>query len=133
MKLIQTTLSLLSMIAFAATISSCATNNAQIDESVAINAGFKTITPKTAEQKALLARLPINQLSPIRHDGKQYYVIPNLAKNQAYVGGPKQLKHYEKLQVGEEINDANLAATPLIDAGWGQWGGWNNIYATGWY
>lgn len=137
MKLIHSAISLLAVAAFAGTISSCATSTAQIDESVAINSGFKTVTPKTAKQKALLATLPTDQLTPITHAGKQYYVIPNLAKTQAYVGGPKQLEKYEDLQVGEAISDAELSEASLVadaaDWGWGDWDNWDGVATPAWY
>ncbi|MGB6221339.1 hypothetical protein, partial [Haloferula sp.] len=128
-------ISLLAVVAIGASLSSCATSNAQIDESVAINAGFKTITPKTAAQTAMLANLPTDQLTPFTHQGKQYYLIPNLAKTEAYVGGPKQLARYESLQVGEAVTDATLSPLALADTGlaWDEWDGWDDWAATGWY
>jgi hypothetical protein len=133
MKFVQSAISLLAVVAIAAFTTNCATSNAQIDESVAINAGFKTITPKTDQQKADLAKLPTDQLTPITQDGKQYYILPNLAKSEAYVGGPKQLQRYEDLQVGEAISDATLSQSTLLGLGWSDWDGWNEWPATNWY
>jgi hypothetical protein len=63
-----------------------------------VASGFKVITPKTAAQKQKLQNLPPGKVTMIQKAGKTYYIFPDPAHNQAYVGGPKQYRHYQELR-----------------------------------
>ena len=115
-------------VAFAslAVIAACASTG-QGTRDMAIAAGFRVITPTTAEQKALLPTLPEGRITQINHDGKVFYVLPDHANNQAYVGGPDQYQAFQQLRIARQISDSNLAAAQMNQMNqmnWGMWGGW---------
>ena len=63
---------------------------------------------------------------------KTYYVFPDAAHNQAYVGGPKQYETYRQLRLKQKLANEKLEAAEMnMDASmnWGGWGGWG----LGWY
>jgi hypothetical protein len=111
----------------------CATQSEiKSKQNLAVAADFKVITPSKPDQKALLAKLPKDKITKVTYHGKTYYVLPDLAHNQAYVGGPKQYQTYQQnnqalkqaaaYQQAETINQQNAG-----DSGnWGGWGGWGN-------
>lgn len=115
-------------------------------ENAAVAADFKVITPSTPEQAALLRKLPADKVTRIIHDGKPYYILPDLKNNQAYVGGPKQYHAYQQLRRTQEANARNPDADPDgPDANqmteseathWGEWSGWGAVGVLGgpgWY
>ncbi len=67
----------------------------------------------------------------VQKSGKTYYVFPDAANNQAYVGGPKQYQAYRQLRLEKKLADEkveaaemNLEASEMDWGGWGGWGGW---------
>jgi hypothetical protein len=56
---------------------------------MAVAAGFKTIKPTKPDQQKTLEKLPSDKFSRITYFGRTYYVLPDKADGQAYVGGPK--------------------------------------------
>ena len=130
MKPIHTILALAAIIAFVG----CATTN-QATENMAVAAGFQLITPKNANQESILQSLPPGKVTPIQHEGKQYYVLPDAPNNQAYVGGPKQYQAYQQLRLAKQMSNENLMAAQMNAqaAAWNSWGGWG-AWGTGyWY
>ncbi len=96
-------------------------------ENLAIAAGFKVITPNTPAQQARLATLPAGKVSQVNHQGRIYYVLPDLANNQAYVGGAKQYQAYQQLRLAKQLSNDNLMAAEMnqdASMNWGAWGGW---------
>ena len=124
-------------LAIAALTGSCATTPANLKskESLALSADFKVITPRKPDQQALLASLPRDQITRITYGGKTYYVLPDRAHNQAYIGGPKQYQTYLQLshakQQGQQYVQAEeirsqQETTSMNWGSWGGWGGWSN-------
>ena len=106
----------------------CSSMQTQNKENLLIAAGFQVIAPKTAAQQQLLTSLPPDKVTPIRHAGKRYYVFPDAAHNQAYVGGPSQYQSYRQLRLANQLSNENLEAAEMNQMasmdGWGAWGGW---------
>jgi hypothetical protein len=129
--------------AFVLLAAGCASNNLLDKENAATGAGFKIITPAKAEHMALLQNLPPDKVTPITYAGRLYYILPDLARNRAYVGGPKQYKVYKQFRQKQEMNAEDYVATPdsvtvvQINAmNWGEWGGWDPngfLGEPGWY
>jgi hypothetical protein len=137
----------------AAILASCATSSQnKSKEELAIAADFKVIKPTKPDQKAILDRLPADRVSKITYNGKTYYVLPDKADQQAYVGGPKQYAAYQQLGQAKEAAlqyDESAAVHHRQDknsTGWGGWDGWdewagkngqnavsNSDAANGWY
>jgi hypothetical protein len=110
------------LIALAAGCSTSALNN----DNLAIAAGFKVITPVKPEQRAMLAKLPKDKVSPINYQGQSYYAIPDSMNNLVYIGGPSEYQAYQKLRVDKQLSNNNLEAAQMnqMDMDWGGWGGW---------
>jgi hypothetical protein len=89
--------------------------------------GFKVITPKTTAQKQKLQNLPPGKVTMVQKGGKTYYIFPDPAHNQAYVGGPKQYRHYQELRTTNKLAQENVETAEMYqDAAmqWSLWGGW---------
>ena len=129
MKQTLTSFKILSAIALLAVAAGCAST--QSKENLLVAAGFKVIVPKTAAQQQKLKALPPDQVTMVQKSGKTYYVFPDAANNQAYVGGPKQYQAYRQLRLEKKLADEkveaaemNLEASEMDWGGWGGWGGW---------
>jgi hypothetical protein len=134
MKQILTPFRILSALALLAMAAGCA--NIQSKENSLLAAGFKVVVPKTAAQQQKLKALPADKVTMVQKSGKTYYVFPNAAHNQAYVGGPKQYEAYRQLRMKQklaneklEAAEMNLEASQMDWYGWGGWGAWG----PGWY
>ena len=108
---------------------SCATTqtSTQNRENMLVASGFKVITPKTAAQQQKLQNLPPGKVTMIQKGGKTYYIFPDPAHNQAYVGGPKQFRHYQELRATNKLAQENLETAEMYQDSameWSLWGGW---------
>jgi hypothetical protein len=103
MKQILTRFKVLRAIALVALAAGCA--NIQSREDSLIAAGFRVVVPKTAAQQQRLKALPADQVTMVQRKGKTYYVFPDPAHNQAYVGGPKQYQAYRQLRMKQKLAD----------------------------
>src|SRR5438876_3142978 len=114
--------------AFTALLISCATTQStQNRESMLVASGFKAITPKTAAQQQKLQNLPPGKIAMINKKGRTYYIFPDAAHNQAYVGGPKEYQAYQQLRAANNIANENLETAEMYqdaEMQWGAWGGW---------
>jgi hypothetical protein len=92
------------------------------------------IVPKTATQQQKLKALPADKVTLVQKDGKTYYVFPDAANNQAYVGGPNQYQTYKQLRLENKLANDNLEAAEMNqDASmeWGSWGGGGGLGGMG--
>ena len=129
-----TTLKFLTVIALLAVAVGCASEG-ENKQNLAIAAGFKIITPKSAEHQALLAQLPPDKVTPVNYKGKTYYVLPDAKNNQAYVGGAEQYQAYQQLRLAQHLSNQNLEAAQMnqmATMNWGGWGGWYGYGGWGW-
>jgi hypothetical protein len=129
MKQIFTSLRMLCAITLLALAAGCAST--QSTENMLVAAGFKVVTPKTATQEEKLKALPPGKVTSVQKSGKTYYVFPDAAHNQAYVGGPKQYEAYRQLRMKQQLAnekleaaEMNLEASQMDWYGWGGWGAW---------
>src|SRR5437867_6297543 len=115
--------------ACAAFLIGCASTqtSTQNRESMLVASGFKVITPKTAAQKQKLQNLPPGKVTMIQKKGKTYYIFPDPAHNQAYVGGPTEYRHYQELRATNKLAQENLESAAMYQDSameWSLWGGW---------
>ncbi|MEI6070258.1 MAG: hypothetical protein WCS31_00580 [Verrucomicrobiae bacterium] len=104
-------------------------------ENMAVAAGFQVITPVKPDQVALLPTLPKDKVTRITYHEKTYYVLPDVKKNQAYVGGAKEYQSYKQLRLAKQISNQNLEAAQMnqmASENWGGWGGWGGYGGLGW-
>jgi hypothetical protein len=111
----------------------CATTQTttQSREGMLMAAGFKIITPKTAAQKQKLQNLPPDKVTMVTKRGKSYYIFPDPAHNQAYVGGPRQYQEYlqlraEKKLAREDVQTAEMYQDSAME--WSMWGGGEGVW-----
>ena len=129
MKHMFTGLNLIGSIALLALAVGCTSTQTQTQskENLLIAAGFKVIVPRTAAQKQKLQALPAGKVTLVQKEGKTYYVFPDAANNQAYVGGPTQYQAYKQLRLANKLANENLEAAEMnqdASMDWGAWGGW---------
>ncbi len=116
--------------ACAAFLIGCASTqtSTQNRESMLVASGFKVITPKTAAQKQKLQNLPPGKVTMIQKKGKTYYIFPDPAHNQAYVGRPKEYQTYLQMRADNKLAKESLETAEMNqDASmqWSVWGGWD--------
>ena len=109
---------------------SCGTmqTSTQNRENMLVASGFKVITPKTTAQQQKLHNLPPGKVTMIQKAGKTYYIFPDPAHNQAYVGGPKQYRHYQELRATNKLAEENVETAEMYQDSameWSLWGGWS--------
>jgi hypothetical protein len=111
-----------------ALLASCASTqtNTQNRESMLVAAGFKVITPKTAAQKQKLQSLPAGQVTMIKKGKKRYYVFPDPAQNQAYVGGPKEYRAYQQLRADKKLAREDLQDAEMYQDATMEWSLWED-------
>lgn len=68
------------------------------DESQLMAAGFKVVVAKTALQREHLQSLPPGKVTELQRTGTHYFVYPDAARNQIYVGTPKEYQAYLRLR-----------------------------------
>jgi len=102
---------------------SCAETNTK---SLLSTAGFHTVTPTTAVQKEVYAKMPANQVQRIRMKGRAIYAYKDEKAGIAYVGHEPEYQHYRSLCVQQQIaQDYYMARTmdPYWNSRWyGAWG-----------
>jgi len=127
MKHLFTAFNLIGAIALLALTVSCTETQreTQHKEKYLIAAGFKVIVPRTAAQQQRLKALPTDRLTMVQKDGKTYYVFPDPANNQAYVGGRTQYQAYTQIRTANQFRKESLEAAGFgQETDWGTFGGW---------
>lgn len=110
----------------AAMLMSCATSQTTMQnrESMLVASGFKVITPKTAAQKQKLQNLPPGKVTMIQKRKKTYYIFPDPAHNQAYVGGPKEYQAYQQLRAENKLAREDLQTAEMYQDATMEWSAW---------
>ena len=128
MKQAQLSFKMISVVSLLILTVGCATTGStQNKENMLVASGFKVITPKTTAQQQKLQQLPPGHVAMVNRQGRTYYIFPDAAHNQAYVGGPKEYQAYQQLRAANNIANENLETAEMYqDAAmqWGAWGGW---------
>src|SRR5213595_3993160 len=119
------TISVMSLLAL--TVGCATTSSTQNKESMLVASGFKVITPKTPAQQQKLQQLPPGHVAMVNRQGRTYYIFPDAAHNQAYVGGPQEYQAYQQARLANHLAQENLESAEMYqdaDMNWGAWGGW---------
>ena len=93
-------MSIFAVVALLALVASCANAppSSQQTEGLLSAAGFKTVQASTATQLQHLPTLPQGQVTMVTQTGKNWFVYPDLPRNQIYVGTEKEYQAYLKLR-----------------------------------
>jgi hypothetical protein len=136
-------LRLLCAVALAAAIAACASAppSTQQTESLLAAAGFKTVKASTATQLQHLPTLPQGQVTMVTQTGKNWFVYPDLPRNQIYVGTEKEYQAYLRLSgpagasngMGAQIQKQDTAMTKYDNATAGViWESWPSFTGLQW-
>ncbi|MFO1459383.1 MAG: hypothetical protein U1G08_08230 [Verrucomicrobiota bacterium] len=115
----------------------CATGKGQTERYLAAS-GFKVMPATTPEQLQQLNTLPNTKISVIKRQGQVYFVYPDKAQKQLYIGRNAQYSAYQNLLLNEKSmqqglqadQDAtnaeiiNAEATAISNDPWAAWGVW---------
>jgi len=85
---------------------------APIDERELLDAGFKVLVATTKVQEEWVRKLPPGKIRPMQRTGKKYFIYPDAANKQIYVGGPEQYAAYQQLHP-----DSKLATQEAAEKG----------------
>jgi len=102
----------------------CATHQpTQETQDVLLGSGFKMVTPSTPDQQALLKKLPPGKFTVVNRKGKTWYVFPDLAHNQAYVGTPDQYQSFKQSYSDEQLTNSETGDLNMAEdsAEWDAW------------
>src|SRR5215813_10594250 len=78
-------------------LTGCASMEANKTDPLLSQAGFRTRTPETAEQKEVFASLPSNKIEHATVKGKSFYVFKDEKTGVAYVGGHREHQRYKQI------------------------------------
>jgi hypothetical protein len=82
-------------------------------ESLLSAAGFKTVVASTDKQLQEIPKLPAGQVTVMSNTGKNYFVYPDMAKKQIYVGTEKEYQAYLRLRAQNNLPNVNPEASYL--------------------
>lgn len=85
-------------------------------EALLAQSGFKTITVTTPKQQAAVNKLAVGQVSPVKYQGKLYYVYPTATKDKIYVGRQKQVNSYNRAVAAQRTQpgQSNMNPAPTM-------------------
>lgn len=109
MKIFLSSLQLAIAIALLALATGCAST--KHTEQMLSAAGFKAIVPKTPQQEQQIKTLPADKLTVAHRNGKTFYVFPDPAHNQLYVGNLEQYQTYQQI-----LEENKIAGQNRVDA-----------------
>jgi len=116
--------------ALLAFMAGCATTpiaSTQDKANMLVAAGFKTISPKTAEQQQRLQQLQTGQVAQIQKNGRTYYIVADPTQNVVYVGGPTEYQNYQQMRAQNQLAQDNYQTAAIYQdtaMDWGRWNGW---------
>jgi hypothetical protein len=130
MKPISTLFTCLGIMVLLAVAAGCA--NPRQTENLLTLAGFKPVAASSAKQQQLLKALPPGKISPIQRKGKTYYVFPDVAHNQAWVGSPKQYRDYQQIRTDYQLSHEGPAAADMAQSASSDYDDWDELEVVIW-
>ena len=83
------------------------------DESQLLAAGFKVVVANTVQQQEHLQSLPAGKITAWQRNGVHYFIYPDAARKQIYVGTSKEYEAYRRLVPGTGPTLAQQQAADL--------------------
>ena len=77
--------------------------SSKLQESELVAAGFKVLVAKTSVQQDWVSSLPAGQIRPMQRTGKKFFIYPDAANRQIYIGGPKEYETYRQLHPDSKL------------------------------
>jgi hypothetical protein len=94
---------------------------------VLLASDFKVVKAATPEQQAHLKTLPRGKITVVNRNGKTWYVFPDAARNQIFVGNLNQYRSFQQSYQDEQLTNARAYAPDesSTEAVWVVWGSWD--------
>ena len=77
------------------------------DDSQLLDLGFKVLVATTKVQQDWVRSLPPGKIRSMQRTGKKFFIYPDAARNQIYVGGPAEYDAYRQLHPEEQRSAQN--------------------------
>ena len=106
---------MVALVAFAfgpAAQSNAAVADTQMEQAL-LNSGFKVKAADTAVRRAHIRRLPDNQFTMVKQDGKMYYLYADKKDNRLYAGDQYAYRAYEKFVRDNQLRAQGVFVRPL--------------------
>lgn len=92
-----------------------------VDADQMLKLGFKVLVATTKVQQNWVKGLPPGQIKAMQRTGKKFFIYPDAARSQIYVGGPAEYAAYQKLhpnvqQAAKDAADKTSAYRSKRDA-----------------
>jgi len=115
------------LLAFATGCASTAQQRAQQTEKLLLASGFHIVPATTPVQQAHLQTLPPAKVTAVKRQGKVWYVFPDAARQQLYVGNSFQYQNFQGYAQDAMLMHAQLETANLTEdsAGWSSWAYWD--------
>jgi len=84
---------------------------------------FKAMTASTPAQQAHLKTLLPGKITTVNRNGKTWYIFPDAAHNQIYVGNQNQYQSFRQSYQDAQLTGAQIGMTNLREdsVGWNSW------------
>jgi hypothetical protein len=128
MKTFLNSIKLFSVVGLLFLAAGCATT--KHTETFLTAAGFKVVVATTPKQEQRLKVLPPGKITMVQRNGKTYYVFPDAAHNQIYLGTPNEYQNYRQIVADNKIAEQNRMGAEMLSADgddWNDWGSWEVI------
>jgi hypothetical protein len=92
------------------------------NEAILAKSGFKTVAITTPKQQQAVSKLPQGTVSPVKYQGKTYYVYPTATKNQIYVGKQAHVNAAKQAYAAQQAQSSMNPPPTMTFQGHGQHG-----------
>jgi Ni/Co efflux regulator RcnB len=75
----------------------------QVDGNELLTLGFKVLVAKTRTQEDWVKQMAPGKIRAVQRTGKKYFIYPDAANKQIYVGGPKEYQAYRDLHPDTQL------------------------------
>jgi hypothetical protein len=128
MKTFLNSIKLFNVLGLLLLVAGCATT--KHTETFLTAAGFKVVVATTPKQEQRLKALPPGKITTVQRNGKTYYVFPDVAHNQIYLGTPNEYQNYRQILADNKIAEQDRMGAEMLSADgddWNDWGSWEVI------
>jgi hypothetical protein len=110
---------------------SCATPQPTAEtQDILLSSGFKVVKAVTPAQEAHLKSLPRGKVTVVNRKGKTWYVFPDAAHNQIYVGNSNQYQSFKLTYQDEQLTNGEVGNVNMAEDS-AEWGAWDALGAFG--
>lgn len=82
------------------------------NEALLAQSGFKTVAVTTPKQQAAVSKLPQGSVSPVKYNGKTYYVYPTASNDKIYVGKQQHVNAAKQAYAAQQAQAQNSMNPP---------------------